>query len=200
MELDFPRIRMKKGGTAYGGSQKWYRSPRQKLAGCAPTSAANLAAYYRIGASPDDCDGMIPVYEYASFLAIMKQTWKYLTPGMRGFPYLDKYHEKFLKYARRFGVRLSFSTFRDWDTPEQALAYILSALERKDPAVMLILTHEAEELEDITWHWLTISGYDEAEKKVILSNYGRREQYDPWILFDTAGGNDVSLLSFHPGK
>ncbi|MBR2736080.1 MAG: C39 family peptidase [Firmicutes bacterium] len=198
MELDFPRIIKKKnGGTAYGGSQKWYRSPRQKLAGCAPTSAANLAAYYQIGVYPDRMDGDVPVYEYASFLAVMKQTWKYLTPGMRGFPYLDKYHERFLKYARKYGVRLSFSECKEWDRAEEAAQFIRSSLERRDPVVMLILTHEAEELEDITWHWLTISGYDDMTGQVIVSNYGRRERYDSGLLFDPAEGNDVSMLSFH---
>jgi hypothetical protein len=198
MELnDFPLVRMKSGRLAYGGDQEWFGRWRQRLAGCAPVSGANLAAYYELGIRPDGgmSDGR-RVYTFDSFLDKMNVLWGYMTPGFNGFPYMWKYIEKFRQFAADNGAQAESSNFNGWHSPGEAVSFVRGALEEGNPAVMLVLSHKAPEMKENTWHWMTVTGLDDERNRVIISNYGSRETYDADRLFEVDPHNDVNLTYF----
>jgi hypothetical protein len=59
-----------------------------------------------------------------------------------------------------------------------------------------VLTHRAPEMRDNTWHWMTISGYDDEKGMLILSNYGKKETQDAAMLLENHPENRMTLVSF----
>ena len=79
---------------------------------------------------------------------------------------------------------------------EQALDFILPALKEDHPVAFLILRHPAHELREDNWHWVTITGFDEEEEKLIWSNCGECEEIDWNMLFDTDKKYYVGIVKF----
>lgn len=198
MELnEFPLVRMGTGRLAYGGDQEWFKRWRQRLAGCASVSGANLSAYYELGIRHDGGEeGSHRVYTFESYLQQMNVMYRYMTPSFKGFPYMWKYIEKFKQYAEDCGARAEAVNLKGWSTPEQASAFVRGAVGGGDPVAFLVLAHDAPEMYENTWHWMTITGFDEAENRVIISNYGEREVYDADVLFDPSPSNDMNMTYF----
>lgn len=193
----FPLILDSSGSCSYGGNQKWYPSKWRRLAGCAAVSAANIAAYYEIGICQD-----IPgkddhrIYSLDSFLGLMNRMITYMKPGLRGFPDRDKYEDRFIKYVTDCGSSVVTDRCMRWDNPDTARKFVRAHLTDGEPVALLILTHAEKALEEETWHWMTITGYDETNDKLLLSNYGRRQTMDAGLAFSVHRKNDVKLTAF----
>ena len=52
------------------------------------------------------------------------------------------------------------------------------------------------ELREDNWHWVTITGFDEEEEKLIWSNCGECEEIDWNMLFDTDKKYYVGIVKF----
>ena len=89
------------------------------------------------------------------------------------------------EYAKDHGITLSSEQLFLPKSKEQALDFILPALKEDHPVAFLILRHPAYELREDNWHWVTITGFDEEEEKLIWSNCGECEEIDWNMLFDT---------------
>lgn len=74
--------------------------------------------------------------------------------------------------------------------------YMKPALKEDHPVAFLILRHPAYELREDNWHWVTITGFDEEEEKLIWSNCGEREEIDWNMLFDTEKKYYVGIVRF----
>lgn len=211
----FPVIRDDSGTLFYGGSQDWYRQKFHRLAGCGPTCAANLAAFYEIGIRPEK------PYRKDHFLGLMDRMYEYVKPGMRGFPWRDRFQEKFLQYAKDQGVSLSTGFLEQWTDAEPPFRYVKNEIDAGRPLAMLILEHTEESIEDETWHWMAVTGYEETEcgtknpavpadptdekstvredqgsRKLIVSTYGKKKLLDAELVFRPHKKNDVHLVSF----
>lgn len=193
----FPRVRNSSGHLYYGGDQHWFRNRFRRLAGCAPTSGANLAAFMRIGTKPDmiSPDGD-PVWTMDHFLDLMDTMYQYLKPGMRGFPHSTIYQEKFLKFAADRGVALVTTRRKGWPNEDEPFSFVKDNIDRDTPVVLLVLKHSAPEIEENTWHWMTITGYSDVRREILLSNYGRKEWMRADVVFMPGQENDVKLLTF----
>ncbi|MEE3421007.1 MAG: hypothetical protein VZR02_07910 [Lachnospiraceae bacterium] len=193
----FPLIRKEEGHLFYGGDQHWYRNRFHRLAGCAPTSGANLAAFMRIGTEPDVVtpDGD-PVWNMEHFLDLMDTMYRYLKPGMRGFPHSTIYQEKFLAYAADRGVTLSTTRRKGWPSEDEAFSFVKENIDEGRPVILLVLKHSVPEIEEDTWHWMTITGYSASRREIHLSNYGRRQWMRVDAVFMPGPENDVKLLTF----
>ena len=199
MELQgFPLIKDPEQNFWYGGSQEWYRKRFGRLAGCGPTCAANLAAFYGVGTRPDM--GLLdasPLYSKDHYLSLMDRTYQYVKPGMMGFPWRDKFQEKFLRYAFDNGVSFSTDYVEGWSEIETPLNFIRSELNAGRPLALLILVHTEITLDDETWHWMALTGYIPEAGKILVSTYGRRKYLDAGLVFRPHKKNDVHLISFH---
>ncbi len=198
MELtDFPLIKMKSGRLAYGGDQEWFSRWRQRFSGCAAVSGANLASYYELGIEHDGGENSgHKIYTFESYLREMNVFWKYMTPGYKGFPYMWKYIEKFKQFAKDNGAEAESVNLEHWNSAGEASSFVRGAVGEGNPAVMLVLGHKAPEMRENTWHWMTVTGYDEKNDRVIISNYGEREVYEAKRLFEPDPANDVNLTFF----
>ena len=207
MELSyFPNVMLRDGTLAYGGSQKWFHLLWRRLSGCAAVSATNLAAYYEIGMQPDTADPRgrangNPVYTLALFRRRMNDMFReHMTSGRMGFPDPNRYVSEFVRFAARFGVTVVPETQFDRERAADAYALIERRLAASDPVVLLILQHTAKELDDITWHWMTITGLDTETDTLIVSNYGKREMWPASVVFEKKEGNQTYLIAFDMEK
>lgn len=62
------------------------------------------------------------------------------------------------------------------ESSEQGVHFVKTAIDQGHPIGMLILTHEAQILEEETWHWMCITGYEEtaSDTSIIFSSCGER--------------------------
>ena len=173
-ELHCPQI-IKDGKTiGYGGDQEWFPGDFQRLAGCGSVTGSNIAAIYAL--SRDDFKDLYPIKDsqkaadYEQYLNLMQ--------------------------TKDHGIILSSEQLFLPKSKEQALDFILPALKEGHPVAFLILRHPAYELREDNWHWVTITGFDEGEEKLIWSNCGEREEIDWNMLFDTDKKYYVGIVKF----
>lgn len=193
----FPLVKDVKGNLCYGGDQHWFRTPFRRLAGCAPTSGANLAAFMRIGTEPDFVtEEGDPVWLMSHFQNLMDAMYEYLKPGFHGFPHSTIYQDHFLKFAADHGVKLTTTRRKGWPTEDEAFSFVKENIDGGIPVILLVLKHTAQEIEEDTWHWMTITGYSDVRREILLSNYGRRQWMRVDAVFMPGVENDVKLLTF----
>ena len=178
-ELHCPQI-IKDGKTiGYGGDQEWFPGDFQRLAGCGSVTGSNIAAIYAL--SRDDFKDLYPIKDsqkaadYQQYLNLMQTMYRYMKPGFMGYPLIGRFAKDFKRYAKDHGITLSSEQLFLPKSKEQALDFILPALKEGHPVAFLILRHPAYELREDNWHWVTITGFDEGEEKLIWSNCGERE-------------------------
>jgi len=193
----FVRVRQEDGSLSFGGSQDWYEDRWMRLAGCASVAAANLAAFYRIGVSPDAFSHDAQLYGREKYLELMRHMFSIMKPGIMGFPYADRFRSRFIDYAAGYGVKLSSEVIFEWDDAGQPLNFVKKSLQANDPPAMMVLRHQAPEIDELTWHWMVITAYSGKTNQITVSSFGREESADAGLLFQPARGNEVKLISFH---
>ena len=119
-----------------------------------------------------------------------------MKPGFMGYPLIGRFAKDFKRYAKDHGITLSSEQLFLPKSREQALDFILPALKEDHPVAFLILRHPAHELREDNWHWVTITGFDEEEEKLIWSNCGECEEIDWNMLFDTDKKYYVGIVKF----
>lgn len=185
-ELNFPKIYDKEELIGYGGNQDWFKDSWAQKAGCASVLAANLFAYYQ---------GKTKLSKN-EFVSIMNEMYKYITPGKMGYPFLYKFARTFSTLMDQKGYDLKPIYKKKSKTCEEALDFVIQSIEEKHPVGVLILYHNAPELEEDNWHWVCISGCrkDEEKTKIIFSDCGERREIDADILFDLNCKNVVKMV------
>ena len=187
-ELCCPYITKDEKIIGYGGNQEWFHGDFQRLAGCGSVTGSNLAAIYAATRKdyknlyqPDPrTDGS----DKEQYLKLMETMFQYMKPGFMGYPLIGRFAKDFRRYAADRGVTLESEQLFMPKKKAQALDFILPALEEDHPVAFLILKHPAYELREDNWHWVTITGFDDKEEKLIWSNCGEREEIDWNMLFD----------------
>lgn len=199
-ELHCPQI-IKDGKTiGYGGDQEWFPGDFQRLAGCGSVTGSNIAAIYAL--NREDFKNLYPIKDsqkaadYEQYLNLMQTMYRYMKPGFMGYPLIGRFAKDFKRYAKDHGITLSSEQLFLPKSKEQALDFILPALKEDHPVAFLILRHPAYELREDNWHWVTITGFDEEEEKLIWSNCGECEEIDWNMLFDTDKKYYVGIVKF----
>ncbi len=202
---NFPRIMLPDGSMAYGGDQHWFTGKFARLAGCASVSASNLAAFYGLTGAPDQIKDMgetegkaVPLFTQAQYLKLQKHMFRYyMRPGFMGFPSIERYEENFLEYVSNNGGQAKSEICRGWKDPQEAFLFAHESIDRGQPLALLILTHSDLELDEETWHWMTITGYEKHGEGILISNYGKRQVLPGSSLFGTHPKNDVKMIRFY---
>lgn len=172
----------------YGGDQDWFEDEWAQKSGCASVCAADMACFYQ-----NKLD-----ISYNDFLDLMKKMFKINKPGIMGFPYFYKFAKNFEKYMKCAGITVEPIYQKITETPKQGIQFVKEAINHDHPVGMLILTHEAKILEEETWHWMCITGYEEKEEEtdIIFSSCGERVIVDASTLFNKSHKNIVKLITF----
>lgn len=172
------------GKDYYGGSQEWYDETFAKMSGCSAVLASNLYYYYR-----DQLD-----VDYETYRKTMDFYFKKNKPGLIGFPYFMKFISNFLEENQELSLKIDY--IRCLHSEEEAVDFVKKHINQGLPVGMLILTHNAKEINDETWHWMCVTGYDDVKKEVIISSVGERITMKWDVVFAIAFRNVVKLLSF----
>ena len=186
----FPRI--KEDDVTYtGGDQNWYYYEWQRWAGCGSVCGANLAAYYH-----NLLNNNHEVFNKDDYVKRMREMYKYMTPGIHGFPDPNKFKNRFIKYQNDHGYDCTGEVYSEWETSLQAREYMINQLSGQTPLALLILKHDYDKIQENTWHWMTIIGVDEEKNTFLISNHGLIEEYEIDPIFTPKQGNQVWLVSF----
>lgn len=135
-------------------------------------TGSNIAAIYAL--SREDFKDLYPIKDgqkaadYEQYLNLMQTMYRYMKPGFMGYPLIGRFAKDFKRYAKDHGITLSSEQLFLPKSKEQALDFILPALKEDHPVAFLILRHPAHELREDNWHWVTITGFDEATDPVIM--------------------------------
>ena len=186
----FPLVE-ENGTVFFGGDQEWYSREWQRWAGCASVTGANLAAYYEAL-----LNGTEARYSKADYLVRMQEMYRYMTPGIHGFPDPEKFVARFIRYEADHGLACSGSIFHGWTDWHQAADHVRNTLEEGHPLALLVLRHTESSFEENTWHWMTITGYNNRRDTFEISNCGEKEEHDTALIFRPHPGNEVWLASF----
>ena len=186
----FPLIE-ENGTVFFGGDQEWYSREWQRWAGCASVTGANMAAYYEAL-----LDGREARFNKADYLVRMQEMYRYMTPGIHGFPDPEKFVARFIRYEADHGLVCSGSIFHGWTDWHQAAEHVRNTLQAGHPLALLVLRHTESTFEENTWHWMTITGYNSLRDTFEISNCGEKEEYDAALIFRPYPGNEVWLASF----
>lgn len=172
----------------YGGDQDWFSDEWARRAGCASVCAADMACFY---------EHKLDI-SYPDFLELMTKMFKLNTPGIMGFPYFYKFAKNFKKYMKHIGLDVEPIYQKIAESPEQGVHFVKTAIDQGHPIGMLILTHEAQILEEETWHWMCITGYEEiaSDTSIIFSSCGERVCVGASTLFNKSHKNIVKLVTF----
>ena len=186
----FPLIE-ENGTVFYGGDQEWYHWEWQRWAGCASVTGANIAAYYEAVLT-----GTEARYTKTDYLVRMQEMYRYMTPGIHGFPDPEKFVARFIRYEADHGRYCEGGIFHGWTDWHQAAGHICNTLQAGHPLALLVLRHTESSFEENTWHWMTITGYNILRNTFEISNCGEKEEYDAERIFRPHPGNEVWLASF----
>ncbi len=181
-------IFMRNGKTYYGGDQEWFEDAWARKAGCASVLAADLSCVYRQDVS----------ISFKDFKKLMKDMFEFNTPGVIGFPYFYKFSKNFILHMHQVGIELEPIYQKKSHSIEEGFQFVKKAIDASYPVGMLILTHMAKELEEETWHWMCITGYeiDGPDRYIIFSSCGEKIKTKADVLFDVHHMNVVKLMTF----
>jgi len=144
------------GEGCYGCTQKWYGAFWKRMAGCGPTTFANVMSYYDGSGHPDAA----PMAK-GDYLRLMNDIWKFVTPGLGGISTTGALIRGISAYTECKKLALSTDELTipalpdERPSPGNVAAFLIRALSRDLPVAFLSLDKGKEEPLD-TWHWVTL--------------------------------------------
>lgn len=174
------------GQDNYGGNQEWYADRFAQMAGCSAVLASNLYYYYTNHLN----------VSYPAYRETMDFWFEKNKPGLIGFPYFMKFIHNFLEEMAYHHLSLRVEMKKGTTSIEDGWSFVTHAIDEGRPVGMLILTHTSKAIDEETWHWMCITGYDDEKKEVIISSVGQRITMDAKTLFQPCFRNVVKMLSF----
>jgi len=166
----------------YGADQYWHERKTQGINGCGPATAAQITQYMA-SAFAETC---APLYHYTlppqkqEFVRHISEVREYVRPGLMGLT--D--HKYFIKAAKAFaqsrGVPLGAVSINAMQGRGVAFAHICRAVDQRYMPALLILRNPFPEIDEFTWHWMAVTGYDAHAETICISTYG--EAYE--LAFD----------------
>lgn len=200
VELDFPAVTKDGEIIGYGGNQEWFSREWQRRAGCGSVTGANLAAYYaaRSGHLAPLYPGRPGDFSHLTYLTCMEEMYRYMTPGIHGYPFAGRFARDFALYCRERGRHARPVGCGKMASADDGFSFVKESIDQGDPLALLILHHRAPELKDDNWHWVTVSGYAEgaAGRQVLLSDCGERGLVGADTLFEVHPKNVIRMLRF----
>lgn len=171
----------------FGPDQHWYKNRLHGLSGCGPTTAALITMY--MSAAFPSCSAL---YGYGApavkdeFVMHMDSVREYVRPGAMGLTDAAYFASSTSEFAKTKGVTLSSRILsRDADY-ETAFEEIKKAVDERLMPALLILRNPSKELDDFTWHWMAVTGYDDEKTTVFVSTYAKEYELEfqrVWVQY-----------------
>ena len=182
-KLDVDLIAICEGDTKhYGASQYWFRKKLHGLSGCGPATSA-LILRYMAEKFGETCGAL---YEHEmpatkeDFTGFMQDVREYVKPGINGLTDHKFFGSATIEYAASKGVKLKMQNVSTSLSAGVAFGFVARAIGEGYMPALLILRNPNKALDEFTWHWMGITGYDDEKKTIFISTYG--EEYE--IVFE----------------
>ncbi|GFZ30577.1 hypothetical protein CSC2_11030 [Clostridium zeae] len=186
----------------YGGSQYWFPKKTHQLSGCGPVAAANITAYLS-KLVPDKFSKLYPykdIINKQDFIEHMIEVRKFVVPGMFGLTSVTQFSDNILAFCESRGVSLVPHILDEQANMQEAMDFISEALHLKLPVAILVLKHPVKELEEYTWHWMTITNlrFEQKNNKyyISVSTYGEFHEIDLDLLWNNRRPKDIIRLAY----
>lgn len=187
----------------YGGNQYWFAKKHHQLSGCGPVAAANITAYLS-RTFPEKFGNLYSfkgAFNKKDFIEHMTEIRKFVVPGMFGLTCVHKFINNVLSFAKSKGVSLTPHVLDKNDaTMQEAINFVSDALGQKLPVAILVLTHPVKELEEYSWHWMTITklkhDIDDDKYFISVSTYGEHHEIDLDLLWNSRRPKDLIKLAY----
>lgn len=158
----------------YGADQHWFKNKLHSMSGCGPTTAALITMYMAV-AFPQ----CAPLYAYAQpvrkddFIAHMTNVREYVRPGAMGLTDSAYFASSTAQFAKGKGVNLASEILPRSLGYKEVFEAIKNAVDNKLMPALLILRNPSIELDDFTWHWMAVTGYDDEKQSIFVSTYSK---------------------------
>ena len=152
-------------GDSLGGQQQWYSRETDfgmNLGGCAAISACDCAIclekYFGLrGLYPFDLQNLTRE-DYLRFGKVMEP---YLYPRWSGVDKLEIYLDGFGQFLRDRGVtQVKLSGWSGEENISDTKKIICRQIDAGLPIPCLLLKHQDPSLQNYTWHWFILNGYE----------------------------------------
>lgn len=166
----------------YGASQYWFRKKLHGLSGCGPATSA-LILRYMAEAFKEKCGAL---YEHKTpaikedFVGFMQDVREYVKPGVGGLTDPDFFTSATIEFAKTKGVELKTQNISRSLSAGVAFGFITRTIGEGYMPALLILRNPSRELDEFTWHWMGVTGYDDEKGTIFITTYG--EEYE--LVFD----------------
>jgi hypothetical protein len=183
----------------YGADQHWFKSKLHGLSGCGPTTAAQITMY--LAAVYPSCSAL---YGYTlpatkdEFVSHMTEVREFVRPGAMGLTDAGYFASSTAEFAKCRGVDLTYDILPNDTDKEAAFAAVKKAIDDKLMPALLILRNPSIELDDFTWHWMAVTGYDEENGSVFVSTYAKEYEFifsRVWIQYKP---NHADIVILYP--
>lgn len=161
----------------YGGDQNWLPEHKMKRGGCSTVVAVEMSSCLKF--MDKKYETLSPLDEHTSkerFIDFSVEMFKYVWPKYRGLPSLDYFEECYNDYAKTVNFKPKYEKLDEAESYEAAEAFVKKNIDEGYPIGYLLLEHESRLVFDITWHWFTVTGYEETGDgiDVIFGTWGER--------------------------
>jgi hypothetical protein len=171
-----------KGRGTIAGDQQWFKKFSHSISGCGPTTAA-LVLMYMASVFPDRCRAVYP-YELPArkddFVTFMGAVREYVKPGLQGLTDAGFFASSTVEFAKSKGVNITATSVSSGYSVGVAYGYVKKAVDEGYLPALLILRNPAKELDEFTWHWMAITGYDDDKKTIFIATNGTEHE----LLFE----------------
>ncbi len=188
-------------GESYGGNQDWFPTFMMRIGGCGAETACDSCVYFAIHRGLTKLVPENPMTlsrdNYVQFAYKMKP---YLSPRAAGINRLEIYMDGFAQYLQDCGeTQLSMSPLHGTASYEEAKEAILHQIDHGYPVPTLLLNHHNKKLQDYTWHWFLINGYDDTDNafQVKAVTYSKYAWLDLGELWDTGRKRRGGFILYH---
>lgn len=186
-------VEEQKQTTYYGFDQEWYAKKWHRMAGCGPTTAAQIVFYLQQAKSLFG-----PPLQWTKkedSRQLMDVLWNYVTPGMNGVHKPEMLADGLKKFAFDRGVDLQPHILYITKPKAERVAlsqvafFIQMGLQQDIPVAFLNWHQGTCNILD-SWHWVMVTGihYDESEGLLLadIADAGEHKQVNLGIWRETS--------------
>ena len=168
------------GGTCfYGADQHWFKKKLSAISGCGPTTSSMALAY--ISQQSKTCRCIYP-YSYPfkkdEFLMFMEDVRLQIKPNFGPMTDPDDFCRKCVDYAKYRGVKIGYEVMEKSLGADEVFDKICELLNDGIMPSLLILRNPHKEINEYTWHWMTVTGCIKDTMEIVIATFGKKHRMD----------------------
>ena len=172
-----------------GGDQDQFHDIVLRFGGCAAITACDCCVCLALFHGKTHlCPEAAPEMTGPDYEAFVKRMKPHLHPTWHGIDRLELFTAGFGAYLQEVGETALTLTPIDGENAEaEAREVIRRQIGAGMPIPFLMLRNRDKELDDYTWHWFLLTGYEEGEQgfRVRVTSYGKELWLELGRLWDT---------------